>query len=195
MCDVCGDGFCTGSESCLSCTTDCGECQNPCDILIGDNVIVTAEACLEFEGTGSDVFNLTIYSRENNDAIYGIALSGEAAPWSTVVPNSLLVPALDNRSALISVTIPSGIPQGLYNVTAEVSSGGQIVAEKLLYVSVVDEDTGDDQTVVITDEPVTPTGEALFGELDMLWIGIILILVIILILGVVLIKELVSRGT
>ena len=46
--DVCGDGVCTGSETCTSCETDCGICQQPCcppgsTCLAGDTPVTMAD--------------------------------------------------------------------------------------------------------------------------------------------------------
>ena len=190
ICDSCGDGSCTGGETCSNCQSDCGLCITACAIPIGDNVEVSAVACVEFRGTGTDVFNLTVYSKEDHTATFGIRLEGEASSWSVAVPNSLDIPARRNATAQIRVTIPNNIDQGLYNLTAIISSGGEDIAEKQLFVSVAEPvEPGQQPVAVITTNPQTPSGAVVIGEAELIWALIALGAIVNIALLFVLVKK------
>ena len=186
-CDLCGDGVCTGLESCSNCPTDCGQCINPCPVPIGENVEVTAEACIEFEGTGTDTFILTIYSKEDHTADFTIGLSGPASGWSTVQPSTLSLPAGGQASSTIAVTVPEGTAPGLYNLTASISSGGEVISEKQLYVSLSEAAEPNQPPIVVIQD--TPTGAFLIGDIDVIWVAIVLAVIINIILAVVFFKK------
>ncbi len=192
VCDLCGDGVCTGQETCANCPGDCGQCINPCPVPIGENVEVTAEACIEFEGVGTDTFILTIYSREDYPADYSVTASGEAAPWAVIQPQTVSIPANGDGQVFINVVVPQGTAPGLYNLTATITSGGEPVSEKQLYVSLTEPEEPGQPPVVTIEE--TPTGAFLIGEISVIWVAIILAVVINIILAIVFFKKVWGGG-
>jgi len=155
---------------------------------IGENVEVTVEACIEFEGSGTDTFVLTIYSREDHLADYNVEISGQAAQWAVVQPPAVTIPANGEAEVVINVAVPEGTPPGLYNLTVQILSGGEKISEKQLYVSLKEPEEPGQAPVVVIQE--TPTGAFLIGEGEVIWIAIILAVIINTVLAVVFFKKL-----
>jgi hypothetical protein len=151
-----------------------------------------ATACIELTGKGTNAFNLTVWNKEEYEAIFGIELIGDAAQWAIARPSSLLIPGKSTGLTMIYVTIPDGTPHGLYNLTARVTSGGNLIDEKLLFVSVTEEDEG--PAVSINPQESGPAGAFLVGDIDVLWAVIILGVAINLILVVVLLHRVFRAG-
>jgi hypothetical protein len=187
-CHICGDGVCSGTETCLNCEQDCGICITPCGIEIGENVEVTTEACIEFEGNGSSRFDVTVYNREEFPVVFDLSLSGEAAQWAERQPPSLRLESLAIGSAFIHVEVPEDTQVGLYELNLEISSGGVIILEKKLFVSVTEPVEGDvpEQRVEIID---APAGAVIAGNIDLIWIIIGAIMIANIVLLVVIIKR------
>jgi hypothetical protein len=161
--------------------------MNVCGVEIGEDVEVTATACLELRGFGTSQFNVTIYNREDHSVVYQIDLEGEAAAWSSVSSPSVRVPDYGSGQFAIMVSVPEGVPQGLYNLTAVIRSGGDVILTKQLYVSVAEPTEPGQQPVAVIQE--TPTGAVVLGEMDIMWVLVGLAVVINLALLVILIKK------
>lgn len=96
--------------------------------------------------------------------------------------------------ATITVTVPSGTPQGLYNLTADVRSGGESILVKKLFVSVAEAPaSGGVPVATITDVPASPTGGTIAIGDDLAGILAIIVVAIAVILFALLIKELADR--
>jgi len=102
--------------------------------------------------------------------LYGIDLLGEANEWAEVDPTSLRVDAYESDEATITVTVPEGVEQGLYNLSARISSGGEVITTKQLYVSVAEAEEPGAQPVAVIIEQPTPTGGVIIGGVDVIWL-------------------------
>jgi hypothetical protein len=190
ICDDCGDGYCTGEESCDTCSSDCGECLTPCGIPLTENVEVTAQACIVYTGDWTDSFNITIYNRNDNSAVFQIKLSGEAKNWADTQSPSIRIPEYGSGKFLITVEVPEGTEIGSYNLTAEIKMEGELIASRDLSVNVVEPaEEGGEPTVTIGDEDLGPSGAFVSGEIDWLLSFIILAIIINVILLAVLLNK------
>jgi len=192
-CDSCGDGYCTGSESCDTCSSDCGECLTPCGIPLAENVEVTAEACIVYTGEWTDNFNITIYNRNDHSQVFQLKLSGEAEPWASSQSPSVRVPEFGSGKFVISVVVPEDTEIGSYNLSAEIKMSGDIIAERVLLVNVLEPELeGETPIITVTDQEVDdgPLGAFISGDVD--WVLALIILAIVadlILLGILLYKR------
>jgi len=128
-----------------------------------------------------------LYNREAHSVVYEIDLSGDAAGWAATQSPSIRVPEFGTGVFVINVDVPANTPQGLYNLSARVRSGGEEILTKQLYVSVAEPVEPGQQPIAVIRE--TPTGALILGGIDLIWVLVGLAAVVNLVLLVVLIQK------
>jgi uncharacterized membrane protein len=152
-------------------------------------VEVTTEACVEFLGSGTNRFDVTIYNREDYPVVYYLVVSGGASEWATTSAPSVRVGGLQSEQEFVEVDVPQGTEPGLYNLTLEVASGTETLIEKELFVSVSEEPAGGGQNQTVSEIVETPAGAFVAGDIGLTWVNIGAVFAINLILAVILVQK------
>jgi uncharacterized membrane protein len=149
---------------------------------------VTTEACVEFEGSGTNRFHVTIYNRDEFPVVFDLNVNGQASQWASV-PASTRIEGQGTQLIYLDVDVPEGTEPGLYNLSLDISSGGELILTRALYVSVAEITTisGENQTVVEIIN--APTGAFIVGGVDLLWVLIGVIVIVNILLLVILVKK------
>jgi len=123
----CGDSVCNGSETCSSCSQDCGSCtlqdfslnnSNAIFVsLVGGAPSVSTETAITLTPSGTFASDVALSVDSINPALSGATFN---------FADSSLSSAEYSGGTKFSVNVPAGTPSGLYTITIKGDGGGLI---------------------------------------------------------------------